>query len=226
MLRPVLAGAAMAATAFISQGAQATTLSGNLTADNAFYAFISTNDAVLGTLVESGNSWPTTYSFSGSALTPGVTNYLQIEAINGGGPGGFIGTFTLSDASFHFGNSGQTISTDTVNWTGIYNDAFGDYGSPSVQPWVTPTGGVAQMTYGWGTPGGIDPGALWIWSSDSSSGGTACGVCTVDLSTPIIPEVAATPLPSTWSMLLLGFAGLGFFGHRGARNSSAAVVAA
>src|ERR1039458_8120985 len=66
--------------------AQATTINGNMTVDNAFYAYVSTNNAVLGTLVASGNSWPTTFSLS-AALTPGVTNYLQIVAINYGGPG-------------------------------------------------------------------------------------------------------------------------------------------
>lgn len=36
--------------------------------------------------------------------------------------------------------------------------------------------------------------------------------------------VAATPLPSTWTMMLGAFAGLGFFAYRGTRNRSAAVA--
>ena len=35
-----------------------------------------------------------------------------------------------------------------------------------------------------------------------------------------------TPLPSTWTMLLLGFAGFGFFVYRGAKKNSAALAAA
>jgi hypothetical protein len=34
------------------------------------------------------------------------------------------------------------------------------------------------------------------------------------------------PEPSTWAMLLIGFAGLGFAGYRGARKTSLAATAA
>ncbi len=37
--------------------------------------------------------------------------------------------------------------------------------------------------------------------------------------------VAAAPLPSTWTMLLIGFAGLGFFAYRGTKDRSAAAAA-
>jgi hypothetical protein len=36
----------------------------------------------------------------------------------------------------------------------------------------------------------------------------------------------ATPLPSTWMMLIAGFAGLGFFAYRGKKNRSAVLAAA
>ena len=36
----------------------------------------------------------------------------------------------------------------------------------------------------------------------------------------------ATPLPSTWTMLIAGFVGFGFFAYRGSKNRSAAVGAA
>jgi hypothetical protein len=38
--------------------------------------------------------------------------------------------------------------------------------------------------------------------------------------------VAATPLPSTWLMLLGGFAGLGFFSYRGTKKISSGTLAA
>ena len=38
--------------------------------------------------------------------------------------------------------------------------------------------------------------------------------------------VSATPLPSSWTMMLIGLAGLGFVGYRGARSGSAAITAA
>lgn len=39
-------------------------------------------------------------------------------------------------------------------------------------------------------------------------------------------NVGTTPLPSTWLMLLSGFAGFGFLAYRGTRKSSAALAAA
>jgi hypothetical protein len=39
-------------------------------------------------------------------------------------------------------------------------------------------------------------------------------------------NVTATPLPSTWSMMLIGLAGFGFFAFRGNRKGSAAIAAA
>jgi hypothetical protein len=38
--------------------------------------------------------------------------------------------------------------------------------------------------------------------------------------------VAATPLPSTWTMLIAGFLGLGFLAYRGSKKGSAAIAAA
>ena len=105
-----LCGAALAAIASVST-AQATTLSGNLTADNDFAAYISTDDSVLGTVLTGGNDWTITNTLSQS-LTAGVTNYLHIVALNQGGPDGFIGSFSLSDSLFKFANGTQSLVTD------------------------------------------------------------------------------------------------------------------
>ena len=39
-------------------------------------------------------------------------------------------------------------------------------------------------------------------------------------------DLSATPLPSTWTMMLIGFFGLGFFAYRGMANRSDAIAAA
>jgi len=39
-------------------------------------------------------------------------------------------------------------------------------------------------------------------------------------------DLAATPLPSTWTMLIAGFIALGFFAYRGNKKGSAAIAAA
>jgi hypothetical protein len=199
----------------LGAAAQATTISGDLTADNAFFAFIGTSDSTLGTQVASGNSWPTTFTFS-NALTPGVTNYLQIEAINYGGPAGFIGTFTLSDTGFSFANGLQTLSTDTTDWTASYND--GNSGPSSPQSWVTPTGGAISFGVNgvgpWGTKTDIDPAADWIWPSDVPSSGP-CGNCTVDFVVPILSN-GPVSVPEPGSLVLLGggLLGLGLLERR------------
>ena len=38
-------------------------------------------------------------------------------------------------------------------------------------------------------------------------------------------SLATTPLPSTWTMLIAGFAGLGFFVYRGTKKKCAAIAA-
>jgi hypothetical protein len=37
--------------------------------------------------------------------------------------------------------------------------------------------------------------------------------------------ITGTPLPSTWTMLIAGFAGLGFFAYRGSKKNAAALAA-
>jgi len=59
----------------------------------------------------------------------------------------------------------------------------------------------------------IDPGQL-----DSA------GLNEFDL--VLSPGVGATPLPSTWTMLIAGLVGLGFFSYRGSKKNSAALAAA
>lgn len=41
-----------------------------------------------------------------------------------------------------------------------------------------------------------------------------------------IGALSATPLPSTWTMLIAGFVGLGFFAARGSKKNAAAIAAA
>jgi hypothetical protein len=222
MINKLMVGVALAASV-AAGSAHAATLSGDLTADNAFFAYISTSPSSLGTPLTNGNALGTDFNFTSNPLA-NQTYYLNIEAINYGGPGGFIGSFTLTGPNFQFANGGQTLSTDTTNWSGTYNNGNSD--PAASQSWVTPTGGVAQMTYPWGTPGVIAPGALWIWPSDSSSAGLSCGICTVDLQTVITyTGVSATPLPSTWIMLLSGFVGLGCFAYRGSKKNAALATA-
>jgi hypothetical protein len=195
--------------------AHSTDITGNLTADNEFFAFISTSDNTLGTQVAAGTFWGTTYSL-GATLTPGVTNYLHIEAINDatGGPAMLVGSFSLSDPLFHFANGTQSLLTNTSNWSAIFNSTNN---SVAVQPWVAPGAiGTGILSWGtndgsnttWGTRPNIDTSAQFVWSNDpraypffdathNSIETAPCyfNGCTVDFSTPIFFGAAAVPGP-------------------------------
>jgi hypothetical protein len=193
---------------FAASGASADgTLSGNTTADNAFFAYVSSSDATLGTLIGSGNNWPSAFPVTSASLSPG-TYYLQIEAINYGGPAGLSGVFNLSGGG-NFLNGTSTLTTDPSNipyWLGIYNSANS---AVTAQPWVTPTGMVYQDTSNpWGNIVGTPN---WIWPSDPSSNvslGVPCPFCTVDFAAQFtVPRSTTVPEPLTISLFGAGLVG-------------------
>jgi hypothetical protein len=55
--------------------------------------------------------------------------------------------------------------------------------------------------------------------------GTDGGCTYCNLSTGLEATISSTPLPSTWTMLLIGLAGLGFVGYRHGKKSTLALVA-
>lgn len=219
-MRFAAAATALALTAFIGQ-AQATTLYGSLTADNAFYAYISTSPTSIGTQVASGNNWQALSQFS-TTLAPGQTYYLHIEAINYGLEGGLIGSFTLSDPQFQFANGTQTLTTNTTDFTGSYNSSNN---TVSPQTWVDPTGKVTSVgststAAPWSSSAASTlTAAQWIWPSDAQSlpnsptkypSDAVCANCTVDFSATISP----VPEPLTLSLFGAGLFGLGALHRR------------
>jgi hypothetical protein len=57
-------------------------------------------------------------------------------------------------------------------------------------------------------------------------GGPYCSVCVGQSGPFTVAEVAQTPLPSTWTMLVAGFIGLGLFAFSGAKKSAVAIASA
>jgi hypothetical protein len=192
-----VAPASLAAAAIVlaaAGSAQATTLNLSLTADNAFSAYLSTSDSTLGTLIGSGGDWTSTFNFSQPLA--GTPLFLHVVAANGGGPDGFIGSFSLSDASYHFSNGSQALDTDTANWKA----------DPWSGAWTTPAG--APVSFGangvgpWGPRAGISGSAQWIWSSPDN------GVA--EFSTQLTgPGSGSVPEPASWAVMLLGMLGTG-----------------
>jgi hypothetical protein len=160
-----------------SAGAGAATLTGSLTADDAFLVYISKSSSEPGRLIGQGNNWTLTYSLSSIPLTPG-TYYLNIEVTNYGGPGGLIGDFTVG---------GRHLLTDTTNWFASRNS-----GGALPRPSAPATGRVISQGFNgaapWGRHPGISSSAQWI---DAAGGGlSSCGVCTVVFSAKItVPAV-------------------------------------
>jgi hypothetical protein len=214
-LRSILTALLFLGTA--SSASANVTLTGNLTADNYFFAFLSTSANARGTQIGSGTDWSTTYSLTSTVLNPGTTYYLNIEAINGDGgawsAGGLIGSFSLTAGGL-FGNGSQTVSTGGAGWTGGYNNSNN---SAAAQTWVQPTGSVASEGLNgigpWGTRTGISSSASWIWATDSQSSngnaapGNQCAGCTVDFQIAI--TTAAIPEPASMGLLMLGAVGVG-----------------
>lgn len=214
-----LRAACVALIGLIGTHAQAAVVTGNLTADNQFQVYISTNDSVLGTLITSGNDWRTTYSFTSPSLTAS-TYYLHIVGYNDGGPGNmaggnpdaFIGQFALT-GDYRFANGSTTLLTNTTDWRA--SDA--PYSGLPPAGWVAPTG--TPIDFGsnagpniWSNNSGQRPGiasnALWIWSSPDATGETY-----------ISTTITAVPEASTWAMMILGFLAVGFMAYR--RTSTA-----
>lgn len=172
-----------------SAGAGAATLTGSLTADDAFVVYISKSSSDPGRLIAQGNDWAITYSLPSLSLPPG-TYYLNIEVTNYGGPGGLIGDFTVG---------GRHILTDTTDW--FATRGFPRTGAPATGRVISQgLNGVAP----WGRHPGISSSARWI---DAALGGlSSCGVCTVEFSAKItVPAaLAAAAAPPFFATSLGG----------------------
>lgn len=188
----------------LSAGAGATTLSGKATADNAFWAYVSTSDSVLGTLIGSGDNWGATYSVASGPLASVKEQYLHIVARDYGRPEAFLGEFTLSDAAFSFENGTQSLLTGaTAEWKASAAGASG---------WLAPTGTPVDRGVNgvgpWGYHRLISGSAHWIWSAEYGTG-------TTYFSAKIVSSV---PEPETYAMML---AGLGLLGAAARRKRAA-----
>lgn len=209
--RKAVAIAAAAAATLVLSGASAQAaamLTGSLTADNHFKAYISTSDSVLGTEIASGDNWQATYSLS-TPLSGGPL-YLHVITQDDGRPDMFIGSFSLS-GGYLFANGASSLNTDVSHWRA--NDA------PDFTSWTAPTG--TPQSFGangaspWGNVSGVASNADFIWSQPDSTNWA-------DFSTTLTAP-AGVPEPAAWAMLLMGVLGVGatLRGRRDAARTSA-----
>jgi PEP-CTERM motif len=155
-------------------------------------------------------------------------------------PSGSLSTDTIDVNSSAAGTliiwvteTGLTSPLGEVKFTSglTSNLLVGDIPSVTLSTFVSPTDGVSPPN---GTPLATDTfsgtGTKTVSTVDNPGAGpyslqqvfvihaTGAGDAnlTMDLTSSVIPE------PSTWAMMLLGFAGLGFVGYRNARQGTAA----
>ncbi|MBI1222117.1 MAG: T9SS type A sorting domain-containing protein [Bacteroidetes bacterium] len=137
------------------------TLTGKMTADNEFYAYLSTSASSLGTQIGYGNDWGTTYSLTSSTLTVGQDYYLHVKAIDWGSIEGLLATLNVS-GSFVFANGQQTMNTNPSYWT-----AYNTFGGSSISPVALGSNGMSP----WGLRSGISSSAQWIWRDPRNTNG-------------------------------------------------------
>jgi hypothetical protein len=137
------------------------------------------------------------------------------------------------------GNSVGSISQDLgILGPGTYKLTFYLSGNPDGPP--DPK--VMQVSFGGQTslpldaprppPHTVNYALETLYFTLATSGDTVLSFASLDgppgFYGPVIGDVSvsATPLPSTWTMLIAGFVGFGFLAYRRTRNGSAAIAAA
>lgn len=143
----------------VASVSQATTVTANISVDDAFEMYVSTDDCQIGTLVcKHDDLWDETPCEI--PLVDGVKNYIHIKGWDVHGViAGVIGDFELSDSKFTFGDGTQACTdkllSNTTDWK-VYTDKFcGTVGT------LTDQGANGEI---WGNMPWIDPTARWVWT--------------------------------------------------------------
>jgi hypothetical protein len=158
-----------------------------------------------------------------------------------------IATNTIITTGFtnNGGYSGGTILSPSqlseigalVHWGDTNLSADPSVNSPATQLaiWTIEDPTIAPFTavYDSGNPGTPDAaintlvGTLVAEAEDNTLGPSASleGLVDPGNNQGLVFEVATTPLPSTWTMLIAGFAGLGYFAYGGTKRRSAPAAA-
>jgi hypothetical protein len=234
--------------------AQAATVSYDLTADNAFALFVSSNDSTLGNFVFSNlgspaGQWatPFTGSFGLSGTAPEYVHVIGFNytlsnglwtspgTLNGGGdnPNAFIGSLSISGTGYTFAANGSTsLITAPGMWSGIMvpppnpdiPTAGPNFSNPS---WILPGFPVADFGVN-----GVGP-----WNSVAGIDPTAHWIWSIpdngayaDFSTEIVFQGSQvgpgpTPLPGALPLFAGGLGMIGLIAGRRKRKTARLAVA-
>ena len=197
--------------------ADSTTLTSDINTDNMFIEYLSSSATslvgaqIISEQTTSGGGinpgWGATVtSTSIAGLFTGGIEYLIIQAINVGGPGAFLGDFSLSGTGYAFANGTQSILTGDSNWSVTTN---GSLGAVYDQSGTDGLGGIGTGTstttasYQYGGTYGVNSSAVWI--TDSSQGTYNNGYNT----DYYVTAIKAVPEPTSIALLVMGLCGLG-----------------
>ncbi len=198
ILSSLALGAALAMGAADQSSAATYTYTGNIDASTSFF------DAYVTASVDLNCSGPCaagTYQFSSNISS------FSLATVSSGG------TF----------DAGLTVAGQGVNTLG-YSDYLVLNGSGQVSNWffLLQAGNLEIMTLG------NDLNYQYQYTSTLDYATTLGGFTLVDINQPgtwaAPPNISAVPEPSTWAMMILGFAGIGFMAYR--RKAKPALLAA
>jgi hypothetical protein len=222
----------VALTTAVMAGATLVSNSANAASINVANPSFETNTAGLPYTVGCGNSNPTcAYNdgpISGWSTSGGQTGQQNLGNL-----------LAPEDGNLEaYANGAGTSISQTVSATAIAGDTYtldvyvgnrtdGYNGKVAVElnigGIITDASGLAPV-----------PGDWSLWTASYVAGVSGAPI-TIDLISSgtqgnfdnvSLTATTATPLPSTWTMLIAGFIGLGFFAYRGTKNRSAATAAA
>ncbi len=134
-------------------------------------------------------------------------------------------TYAFALPQLPSGNSGTANLYKTIDGTVQLANVDGNtvsWPTNPNSPWIFRDGQAVQFTPDQNAPAAatgswsIGPGTITMDITDNGlfSDGFALSWAMTCANDVIQGQVAAVPEPSTWAMLLIGFAGLGFAGHR------------
>ena len=154
-------------------------------------------------------------------LLPGFANYPSV------GPPGSLTSYDYDDTyggTTHIvSNSLCIVNSGLCAFVGNFKVTFtatisgGTFDGDPVFSVFSPTSNITGGFVGWE---GLNPDGLSETTFDQHSGVLSGTMAVIQIGTP--PTV---PEPSTWTMMLIGFGGLGFAAYRARKSAEAAVTA-
>jgi hypothetical protein len=159
-----------------------------------------------GTLIPDGSTLGSlTYSFSTASGLGGVVTDLY-NSFSGNSLAAKQVAGPLSNVDYFYTDEGFTVTFPTaVTAVGIFSNT----NLPVAADLTTSSGSTGSITFS-----SYDTNTFVFLGFTSSTPFTSATFVSTTFNVPEIEYGSAVPEPSTWAMMLLGFAGLGFAGYR------------